>query len=125
VELTIPAWPEFLSLLRVTVAAVAARVDMTIDEIDDLQLATEELCLTLFGDGVADARLLTSLDVRQGTIEVACRLEGAAASLPREETVASALSRRILDALVDEHDVSDDGTVRIAWLRKRRRSAPD
>jgi len=42
VELTVPAEPAYLSLLRAVIASLAAGRDFTLDEIDDLRIAVDE-----------------------------------------------------------------------------------
>jgi serine/threonine-protein kinase RsbW len=42
VQLTVPASAEFLSLVRTATAGVAARLNLTIDEVEDLRLAADE-----------------------------------------------------------------------------------
>jgi serine/threonine-protein kinase RsbW len=42
VELTVPADPAYLSVLRTVIASLAARRDFTLDEIDDLRIAVDE-----------------------------------------------------------------------------------
>src|SRR3954471_2257430 len=42
VELTVPADPAYLSLLRTVIASLAAGRDFTLDEIDDLRIAVDE-----------------------------------------------------------------------------------
>jgi serine/threonine-protein kinase RsbW len=42
VELTVPADPAYVSVLRTVTASLAARRDFTIDEIDDLRIAVDE-----------------------------------------------------------------------------------
>lgn len=122
VELTTPARPEFLSLVRLSVGAAGSRLDMTIDEIDDLQLAVEELCITLFASAVGDSsRLVLCVEADEDVVFVECRLEGAsAAPTPGSALLPDSLSRKILDALVDEHTLSADGDVPTATLKKRR-----
>ena len=50
VELTLPARPDLLVLARMTLGAVAVRADMPVDDIEDLRLAIDELCLSAVGD---------------------------------------------------------------------------
>ena len=59
VRLSVPAHGAFLSLIRTTSAAVAARLEMTIDEIEDLRIAVDEAAAMLL-PSVADDR---SVDV--------------------------------------------------------------
>jgi serine/threonine-protein kinase RsbW len=42
VELTVPADPAYVSVLRTVTASLAARRDFTIEEIDDLRIAVDE-----------------------------------------------------------------------------------
>jgi serine/threonine-protein kinase RsbW len=42
VELTVPADPAFVSVVRTVTASLAARRDFTIEEIDDLRIAVDE-----------------------------------------------------------------------------------
>ena len=54
VELTVPADPAYVSVLRTVTASLAARRDFTLDEIDDLRIAVDEasaLLLPLAGPG--------------------------------------------------------------------------
>lgn len=43
VELEIPAEPSLLPVVRMVVGGMAARVDLSVDEIDDVYMALEEL----------------------------------------------------------------------------------
>jgi serine/threonine-protein kinase RsbW len=47
VTVKVPAQPDFVHVLRSVVATVAARADLTFDEIDDLRLAVDEACAQL------------------------------------------------------------------------------
>ncbi|MFL6164494.1 MAG: ATP-binding protein [Jatrophihabitantaceae bacterium] len=54
VELTVPANPAYISVVRTVTASLAARRDFTIEEIDDLRIAVDEasaLLLPHAGDG--------------------------------------------------------------------------
>ena len=47
VELTLPAESAYLSVLRTATAGLAARLDFTLDEIEDLRIAVDEACAML------------------------------------------------------------------------------
>jgi serine/threonine-protein kinase RsbW len=57
VRLSVPAHGAFLSLIRTTTAAVAARIDLTIDEIEDLRIAVDEAAAMLLPELSDDARV--------------------------------------------------------------------
>jgi serine/threonine-protein kinase RsbW len=118
IELTIPAQPNLLSLVRMTAGVVAARADLDLDGVEDLRLAVDELCLP-FMDPTGRLRLRYGWDGE--TIEISCTAVGRLGPGPgRAEELRDELSAQILDALVDEHgQVADDGGIR-AWLKLRR-----
>ncbi len=129
VELTIPATVEWLVLARTTGAAVASRWSFTYDEIADLRLAIDELCLTLVeGPNAERIELTYSLTEEALSVEGRTVLAKPGASAASDSgatgdfTLSAELSGRILDALVDEHGIRDGAGegAKTAWLRKKR-----
>lgn len=129
VELSIPATVEWLALARTTGAAIASRWSFTYDEIADLRLAIDELCLTLV-EGPSTERIELSYFLEDNSLHVEGTTVLAApdavavsdAGLTGDFTLSADLSARILDALVDEHGLEDgsvEGTKK-AWLSKKR-----
>lgn len=57
VELAVPAAPASLALLRAVVASLAAGLDFTLDEIDDLRIAVDEAGALLLPHAASDAPL--------------------------------------------------------------------
>jgi serine/threonine-protein kinase RsbW len=57
VTLRFPAQPAYVVLARTAVAALAARADRTLDEIEDLRLAVGEACALLLSMARPDAEL--------------------------------------------------------------------
>ena len=128
VELTLPARPDLLVLARMTVGAVAARADMAVDDIEDLRLAIDELCITLLNAGVCAGQiaLLFQWD-SDGTLDVVGTLVpdgdpsgNGHAPAQTGPALSVELSQRILDSLVDDHGSDAIGGVHRAWLRVRR-----
>jgi hypothetical protein len=134
IELDIPARADLLQLVRLTAGVVAARARLGLDDVEDLRLAAEELCLSLLGPtGDAPGRLALRYGWDDEMIEITCTLTTNGASRGEEaggapsghvegqdQGLAQELSSQILDALVDEHGESGaDGAPR-AWLRMRR-----
>jgi hypothetical protein len=119
VRLVVPARPEFLRLARVTAAGLAGRLGFSYDEIEDLRLAIDELC---FG--------LTGPTGRHGTVELVYliqpgRLEVVGIGSFLEDIIPiglTDLSRVILSALVDEHDLTSAPEGPRFRLVKRRHS---
>ena len=122
VELSIPALPELLSLPRLVAAAVASRCGFDVEEVEDVRLAIEELCLAAF-DGRGAGRLHIGIDLGAGTLAVDCTFEphGAGiAEVPRRGEVASELTEQLLEALADEHGTETSEGVTRAWFTKSR-----
>ncbi len=128
VELTLGADAQMLFLARMTAAAVASRADFEYEQVEDLRLAIDELCIRLMNDARVGGRIaLVFAWDDQGTLNVSGTLTpdgspsgnghhpSASVSEPSDE-----LSERILDALVDEHGGDTVGDVHRAWLRIRR-----
>ncbi|WP_080848786.1 anti-sigma B factor RsbW [Cytobacillus gottheilii] len=44
IEMRIPAKPEFVGIIRLTLSGIASRLGFTYDEIEDLKIATSEAC---------------------------------------------------------------------------------
>jgi serine/threonine-protein kinase RsbW len=62
VELTVPAIASFLPVVRAATAGLAARLSLSLDEIEDLRIAVDEACAMLLSrpdPRPADAALLT------------------------------------------------------------------
>lgn len=120
VELSIPARPEFLTLPRMTAAAVASRAAFDVEEVEDIRLAIEELCLAVF-EGRGDGRLCLRLAIRAGGLEVDCTFEPVDRSSPVAQprtALASALTEQLLGALTDEHGTDVQAADPRAWFRK-------
>jgi serine/threonine-protein kinase RsbW len=123
VRLVVPASPEYLRLVRLTAAGMASRLGFTFDEVEDLRIAVDELCFHLLGDvdevgPFGDTRtmdLVYSASADSITITGRTGLSGAVPA-------PSELSEQILDALVDEHEVSGDNGMVTFRLKKQRES---
>lgn len=130
IELSIPAGAAWLALARTTGAAIASRSEFSYDEIADLRLAIDELCLTLI-EGPPAERLRIEYELDGNALTVTGETVGVAAGAPSTNGAGelgdtlltpAELSARILDALVDAHGSQSHGSERRAWLRKLRTS---
>lgn len=127
VDLDVPVSADLLVLARLTAAAVASRAGFNVEEIDDLRLAVDELCLPLVRAAPA-GRLHLCYRLGEDAIEITCsvtgdgagRLTGGPSITFGQPHPDDTLSARILDALVDEHGHATVGEGSRHWLRKRR-----
>lgn len=117
IRLSFPARADLLILARLTAAAVAARAELGVDEIEDLRLAVDELCVSVMGKGEREGELTVEMTRTSGSVEISCSY----APAPGEATVLGEppeLSSRILEALVDAHSFKVEDGGRQAWLKK-------
>ncbi len=121
VELSIPVQADLVILARLTAATVASRAGFDVEEVEDLRLAIDELCLLTVG-GSTQGRLSITYTTDPDWIEVSCSLVPSPDQTDPEltEHTSDGLSVRILDALVDEYGDESHGGRRRTWLRKRR-----
>jgi serine/threonine-protein kinase RsbW len=116
IVLTVPARPEFLRLVRLAAADTGARANFSIEEIDDLRIAVDELTYALIGDDPVDDALTLRYSASPGLVEI----EGTCAARAEPAEVSS-LSRSIIGAVVDEYEVYDrDGMRRFRLLKRAR-----
>ena len=122
VRLSVPAAPEYLRLVRLTAAGLASRLGFTFDEVEDLRIAVDELCFHLLGDGddtPSDRARTMDLTYAAGADYISITgSTGMSGAVPEP----SELSEQILDALVDEHEVTGNGGVVTFRLKKQRES---
>jgi serine/threonine-protein kinase RsbW len=116
VSLTVPGRPEFLRLVRLAAADSGARADLSIDDVEDLRIAVDELSYALIGEHPVDELLTLRYVASPGVVEI----EGTCAALG--EAVISELSQAIIGAVVDEHEISDRDGIRQFRLVKRSRT---
>ena len=121
VELSFPVMADLVVLARLAASTVATRADFDVEEIEDLKLAVDELCVSLVHertDGTLALRFTQDAD----TVEVSCTYLPIPGGTVEGQSVppTEGLSERILDALVDEHGNDQQDGLPRAWLRKRR-----
>ncbi len=124
--LTVPAMPEFLRVVRVTASGLSSRLGFSIDDVDDLRQALDELCFTLIGKGSHDATLNLRYEISDETLAIfgATGIPGTTVTNDGADDSLGELSRQILSALVDDHKVWHDGEGKhFSLLKKRALSA--
>jgi Histidine kinase-like ATPase domain len=130
VELTLAADPEMLVLARMTGAAVAAQAQFGYEQIEDVRLAVDELCIRLVHAVTGPARINVTFQWDdEGTLEVMGTFvpdddPSANGQHPRDtrRDRSFELSERILDALVDDRGSDVVGGVHREWLCLRRKA---
>ena len=116
VVLDVPGRPEYLRLVRLAAADSGTRADLSIEEVEDLRIAVDELAYTLMGEDPNGETLSLRYLATKGLVEIhgSCATHG-------EALVVTDLSRSLIGAVVDEYEVAEDGGVRRFQLIKRGR----
>jgi serine/threonine-protein kinase RsbW len=116
VVITLPASSAYLSVLRTATAGLAARLDFTIDEIEDLRIAVDEACAMLLPQAVAGAEVRCEFELMGGEIAVAVSVFTRDGEQPSRDTFAWT----VLSALAGEVESSADVDNRVTiTLHKR------
>ncbi len=112
VMVSFPASPSYLQLARLAAADAGSRAGFDFEEIDDLRIAVSELCILLLD---SDATMQLEF-VQAGPNElVVVGTAAAGGALELDD-----LSRAIVEAVVDEYELtSSDGVGRFRLLKRR------
>jgi len=127
VELCLPPRVGLVVVARFTAATIAARANFDVDEIEDLRLAVDELCVS-FGPIELNGTLRMEFKRTGTTIRITCSVEPPPFSTNGTEPASSngvsrrrtdELSRQLLDVLVDDYGRDETNGRKCAWLEKR------
>ena len=120
VVLVVPADGSYLAVLRTATAGLAARLQFTLDEIEDLRIAVDEACAILLSVAPADTEVTSQFEVTDSalSIDVSVPVSGRA-NLPG----GNSFSWQVLTALAGEVSAHTDGGRAAIRLTKRRSPA--
>ena len=117
VSVRLPAAAAYLAVLRTTTASLAARLDFTLDEIEDLRIAVDEACCLLLADAAPGAELTSVFEMADGEIHVTVSTQTSHPRGPARESFAWT----VLSALAGHVDswTGPDGQQTIALVKHR------
>jgi serine/threonine-protein kinase RsbW len=117
VTIRMPAEGAYLSVLRTATAGLAARLDFTLDEIEDLRIAVDEACGILLSQAAPGASLTCDFTLSEDSMTIAVSVLSQRAQPPSRDTFAWT----VLSALAGTADawVGPEGNVTV-MLRKSR-----
>ena len=104
VELRIPADSAFLSVLRTATAGLAARLDFTLDDIEDLRIAVDEACAMVLPQATTDSNLNCSFYLGGDTLSVAVTAECKDPYPPSQDNFAWTVLAALTTSLRSEVD---------------------
>ena len=106
VSLRVPADGAYVSVLRTMTAGLAARLDFTVDDIEDLRIAVGEACALVLPRGTAEGSdLEAEFQQTPGTLTVSVRVATSGRAEPDYESFAwQVLSTLAAQAAADAGD---------------------
>ena len=120
VEVRLPAERRFVAALRSLSSSLAAQCDLTVDEIEDLQIAVDEACALLLPHALQPGASLTArFGLGAGCLDVVASVPAA----PHADPDRTGFSWTVLTALADRLEVtSAEGALTIAITKQRETS---
>jgi serine/threonine-protein kinase RsbW len=119
VSIQVPASPEYLHVVRLVAAGLAARLRFTLDDIEDLKIGVDELSAYLTGPQGRAGTLTIRFSV--GEDRIAIRGLGQFRSSGELRTQLTEFSRMILATVADSASLDcPDGTLRFDLVKSRR-----
>jgi len=117
VELRLPADSAYLAVLRTATAGLAARLDFTLDEIEDLRIAVDEACALLLADSEPGEPMVCAFTLGDDSIEVVISARTGSGRPPG----AGSFAWTVLSALAGEVKATAgaDHVVTITLLKQR------
>lgn len=120
VTVRMPADGAYLSVLRTATAGLAARLDFTLDEIEDMRIAVDEACAMLLSQAIPGSNLECAFALGQDEMTVSVSVRCLAPRVPAGDTFAWT----VLSALAGSVDAQvGPGDVLTIVLRKCRDSS--
>jgi serine/threonine-protein kinase RsbW len=112
VSLRVPADGAYVSVLRTMTAGLAARLDFTVDDIEDLRIAVGEACALVLPEALPGGDLEADFRQTSGTLTVSVRVPTAGRSEPDYESFAW----QVLSTLATEATAAaDDRTLAVTF----------
>ena len=121
VVITLPASSAYLSVLRTATAGLAARLDFTIDEIEDLRIAVDEACAMLLSQAISGADITCEFTLDLDRISVAVSVLTRDGEEPSRDTFAWT----VLTALAGDVTSGTDHDKRVTITLCKQRSGSD
>jgi serine/threonine-protein kinase RsbW len=113
VVLRVPADGAYVSVLRTMTAGLAARLDFTLDDIEDLRIAVGEACALVLPEATPGADLEAEFRLLPGSLVVSVSVPTAGSRGPDQDSFAW----QVLSTLATStHATADDGRYEVTFI---------
>ena len=120
VKVCMPAEGAYLSVLRTATAGLAARLDFTLDEIEDLRIAVDEACAMLLAQAIPGTNLECAFDLGADEMAITVSVTAAEPRIPARDTFAWT----VLSALAGTVDSRLGANDEVSIVLRKRRETP-
>jgi serine/threonine-protein kinase RsbW len=120
VTVCMPAEGAYLSVLRTATAGLAARLDFTLDEIEDLRIAVDEACAMLLAQAIPGTNLECAFDLSAAEMTITVSVIAAEPRIPAPDTFAWT----VLSALAGTVDSRLGPGDQVSIVLRKRREIP-
>ncbi|QTH40244.1 anti-sigma B factor RsbW [Cohnella sp. LGH] len=133
IKLTLPALPEYVDLVRLTLYGIASKLKFSFEEIEDMKVAVSEACnnAVLHAYGEAGGRLEVTFATEEDELVITVRDYGSSFTVEEnkeapveqgkaiEDIRSGGLGLYLMQALMDRVDVVQDGGTAVTLAKKR------
>ncbi|PRY02059.1 anti-sigma factor [Allonocardiopsis opalescens] len=120
VTVRMPAASAYLSVLRTATAGLAARLDFTLDDIEDLRIGVDEACAMLLAQALPGTDLTAEFELTDTGMRISVSVLSADGRLPERDTFAWT----VLSALAGDVDAFADADDRVTIVLHKHRAMP-
>jgi serine/threonine-protein kinase RsbW len=113
-ELTLPPDSRYIRLARLMASGLATQCGLTLEEIEDVRIAVDEVCATLIEVGDRDPVRL-AFELTDDALVVSGVAEGSTAGIDNDRRN---LSRQILNVVTDDHSLQRSDNSVMFTVRK-------
>lgn len=99
VEVRVPADGAYVSVVRTTTAGLAARLDFTLDDVEDLRIAVGEACAVVLEQASSGADLEAAFWLEPGGLTIEIGADAEAPSAPDEDSFAWQVLTTLADSV--------------------------
>ena len=117
VSISLPAVGAYLSVLRTATAGLAARLDFTLDDIEDLRIAVDEACAMLLAQAAPAATLDCTFELLPDTMKVSVSVITTDGQEPSRDTFAWTVLSALAGAVDSSVDADNRVTIELAKQR--------
>jgi serine/threonine-protein kinase RsbW len=121
VAITLPASSAYLTVLRTATAGLAARLDFTIDEIEDLRIAVDEACAMLLVQALPGADITCEFQLEGEVMTVTVSV----LTIDGEEPSHDTFAWTVLTALAGDVTSGSDADKRVTITLCKHRSGSE